>query len=141
MYKINKKKMFADVAEDMAIVINSETGIYYGINSFGSSVFEYLLKSVSISAILAAINKIQGVPDDMAQRLDTFIETLITKEILIESEDIVNMDVSINPELAITDDFKLELEEYSDAQELLLSDPIHDVDEEMGWQPILYKKE
>ena len=30
----------------------------------------------------------------------------------------------------------MKLSEYADAQEMLLADPIHDVDEEEGWQPI-----
>lgn len=31
-YNLNEAKMFSDIADGVAIVINSETGIYYGMN-------------------------------------------------------------------------------------------------------------
>jgi hypothetical protein len=31
--------------------------------------------------------------------------------------------------------FALEVEEYNDAQEMLLADPIHEVREDTGWKP------
>ena len=34
----------------------------------------------------------------------------------------------------------MKISEYADAQEMLLADPIHDVDEEEGWQPV-FKEE
>jgi len=144
MYQVNKNKMFVDIADNMAIIINSEIGIYYGVNNFGTSVFECLLKGASTTTILNSINKIQSVPADMAQRLDTFIETLTAKEILIEGADcppdaIVPDETSLNLEFAVADNFNLEVQEFYDARELLLADPIHDVDEEAGWQPILNK--
>jgi hypothetical protein len=39
-YKLNEDKMFADIADGVAIIINGETGIYYGMNEFGTSIFE-----------------------------------------------------------------------------------------------------
>ena len=31
-YQLNEAKMFADVTDGIAIIINSMTGIYYGMN-------------------------------------------------------------------------------------------------------------
>jgi len=138
MYSINKKKMFCDITDGLAIVINSESGIYYGINSFGTVVFEYLLKGSSPEAILKELNKLPNVPADMETRLNVFIKELITQEILVESATIEN-EISFKPEIAEADEYKLILAEYTDAQELLWADPIHDVDEELGWQPVMNK--
>ena len=43
MYKLNESKMFADVTNNVAIIINSETGIYYGINNCGSIIFQNII--------------------------------------------------------------------------------------------------
>jgi hypothetical protein len=151
MYQINKKKMFCDIADNFAIVINSETGIYYGINSFGTSVFEHLLKGAAPADILAELHTLDGVPSDMEQRLTDFVEELKNNEIIIDGTTTKNKiitskvesiapikpEIAINPELAEADEFILDVTEYSDAQELLLADPIHDVEEELGWQPVL----
>ena len=136
MYEVNNKKMFYDITDDFAIIINSETGIYYGVNSLGTQVFDFLIKGSSVEDILTALNNIPGVPADMDQRLAKFIEELKGKEIITEGPTVKN-DISINAELAANDKFELSVTEYADAQELLLADPIHDVEEEEGWQPIL----
>ena len=39
-YQLNEDKMFADITDNVAIVINSETGIYYGMNALATVVFE-----------------------------------------------------------------------------------------------------
>ena len=38
-YTLNNDKMFVDITDGIAIVINSETGIYYGMNALGTNVF------------------------------------------------------------------------------------------------------
>jgi hypothetical protein len=134
MYQINKKKMFVDIADDLAIIINSETGIYYGINNFGTTVFENIMQGADVDAILAELKKIPNIPADIAQRLTDFIADLESKEIII-ADKAKAFPVQIKADLAVADNFVLEVQEYADAQELLLADPIHDVDEELGWQP------
>jgi hypothetical protein len=140
MYEVNKK-MFCDIADDFAIVIDSDTGIYYGINNFGTSVFENLIKGSTVADVLDELNKIPGVPADIEQRLTTFIEKLREKKIIVDNGKTAKNEISINPELAIKDEFIFEVTGYADAQELLLADPIHDVEEALGWQPVLKDKE
>jgi hypothetical protein len=140
MYEVNKRKMFCDITDDFAIVINSETGIYYGINSFGTTVFENLIQGSVVADILAALNEIPGIPTDIEQRLTVFIDELKEKEIIV-SGPTAKREVNINAELAKADEFVFNLAEYADAQELLLADPIHDVEEELGWQPVLKDNE
>ena len=45
--KINDEKMFYDIADGQAIVINYLTGMYYGMSSLGSAVLDLILKGVS----------------------------------------------------------------------------------------------
>jgi hypothetical protein len=136
MYQVNPEKMFCDITDDFAIIINSETGIYYGINSFGTSVFENLIKGSAVPEILTELKKIPGIPADIEQRLVIFIEELKSKEIIVNGTAVKN-EIVINADLAVADEFVFSVSEYADAQELLLADPIHDVEEELGWQPIV----
>lgn len=54
-YVLNEEKMFADVTDGIAIIINSETGIYYGLNGFGTAVYENLMNGSSVAEILSAL--------------------------------------------------------------------------------------
>ena len=63
-YKLNEEKMFADVTDGIAIIINSETGIYYGLNALGSAVYENLVNGASVEDILTDTDEITDVSID-----------------------------------------------------------------------------
>jgi hypothetical protein len=132
-YKLNEEKMFCDIADGVAVIINSETGIYYGMNGFGTNVFENIINQVSMEDILAELKKIEA-PADMEKKLKSFINELIKKELVI-TDKAGKSKVKLDKKIAATDKFILEVTEYSDAQELLLADPIHDIKDETGWKP------
>ena len=137
-YKLNDTKMFADVTDGIAIIINSETGIYYGMNAFATKVYEYLADGVSAEKVVEAIKKIQNVPDYTVENFDLFIKILVSKEIMLPSDENNDIEVNFDSEMAREDKYAIELKEYNDAQELLLADPIHEVKEEEGWSPEKY---
>lgn len=133
-YVLNEEKMFADITDGIAIIINSETGIYYGMNAFGTAVFENIRDGVSTENVLSALKAIPGIPADIDLKLETFVNTMVKHELIIESE-LIDAKGEIDPEVAKADNYVLEVKEYNDAQELLLADPIHEVKEETGWAP------
>lgn len=133
-YVLNEAKMFSDIADGIAIVINSETGIYYGMNGLGTIVFDNLMSGASTESVLAALVALPGVPGDMEARLNTFVDKLKDFEIVLAGGD-GGAEVNLDAATAQEDEFTLMVEEYNDAQELLLADPIHEVKEDAGWQP------
>lgn len=133
-YVLNEGKMFADITDGIAIVINSETGIYYGMNAFGTAVFENIKDGVSTENALAAIKAIPGIPADIDKSFEAFINAMVEKELIVEGGS-GDAKAEIDPAVAKEDNFVLDVREYNDAQELLLADPIHEVKEETGWSP------
>ena len=139
MYKLNESKMFADVTNNIAIIINSETGIYYGINNCGSIIFQAIIDGCSVQSIIENLKKMENCPADIEQKLKAFTDELLQKEIIIEGEQ--SSKIPAFDETVIKQDkFEMKVSEYADAQEMLLADPIHDVDEKEGWQPV-FKEE
>ena len=139
-YALNETKMFMDVEDGVAIIINSETGIYYGFNAFGTSVLEALSQGADTEAVLNNILSLPNAPADLKDKFFAFVNELTENEILVEGP-AQSVDVAIKAE----DEFELSVTSYADAQEMLLADPIHEVKEEMGWTPekesIGYSKE
>ncbi len=130
-YVLNEEKMFADVTDGIAIIINSETGIYYGMNELATIVYENIINGAPAETILAALKSMQAAPANIEQEFNNFINAMLEKELILKSDDndgIANLPSTI-------EDFSLSLKEYNDAQELLLADPIHEVKEETGWSP------
>lgn len=131
MYKINEEKMFFDIADGQAVVINFVTGMYYGTSTLGSAVLEKIVNGAPVEKVLAALSSADGCPADMGDKLDGFIKALLDKEILVPG-DTDSQDVSFDKS-AFADGFELTLDEFAEVQDLLLADPIHDVDVEEGW--------
>ncbi len=143
-YVLNDSKMFADVTDGIAIIINSETGIYYGLNGLGTAVYENLMNGASSEKVLASLKSCNGAPTDIEARLNKFIDAMVGYELILKG-DVSDAEANIDANIAAEDNFEMEVSEYNDAQELLLADPIHEIKEETGWTPekesIGYSKE
>ncbi|MBO7071110.1 MAG: PqqD family protein [Bacteroidales bacterium] len=134
-YHLNDAKMFADVTDGIAIIINSLTGIYYGMNGLGTEMFDALLKGASEADILAAFKALPGAPDDCEARLQAFIDTLLGFEVIVPASTVSSAPVTLVEKDAVFDKFTPTCNEYNDVQELLFADPIHEVKEDEGWKP------
>ncbi len=134
-YQLNEAKMFADVTDGIAIIINSMTGVYYGMNGLGTGMFDALLKGSSVADVLAAFAALPGAPADCEARLQAFVETLKGFEIIVPAESESSAPVSLVLKDAVYDEFTPTCNEYNDVQELLFADPIHEVKEDEGWKP------
>ncbi len=139
MYKLNDSKMFADVTNNVAIIINASTGVYYGINNCGSLVFQAVINGYSVKTIVDSLKKIDDCPTNIDQKVQEFIKELLQKEIIIESET-NSSNPTFDESVIKKDNFEMKVSEYTDVQEMLLADPIHDIDEETGWQPLFKEK-
>ena len=120
-YKLNDARMFADVADNLAIIIDASSGIYFGMNGYGTGIFKNLLDGSSVDDVVAAAQQLPGAPEDVATSIQAFESTRPCE--LIEKD-------------AQYDQFVPTCNEYSDVQELLYADPIHEVDETEGWKPV-----
>ena len=127
--KINEEKMFYDIADGQAIVINYLTGMYYGMSSLGSAVLDLILKGISPAGIADEIRKKDGCPEEIGEKIDAFIKTLLEEEILIGSPDDEGTgEPAVIGDEAYADGFELTVDAYAEAQDLILADPVHEVD-------------
>ena len=134
-YQLNEAKMYADISEGTAIIINSVTGIYYGLNPFGTVIFDRILDGAAVEDIVSSVMRIPGAAEDFGKSLDAFVKSLLENEIVIPGNDKSPVTVPIDPEVAVADGFVPICTAYQDVQELLFADPIHEVEEDEGWKP------
>ena len=134
-YKLNEPKMLADITEGTAIVINSVTGIYYGMNFFGTAIYENLLAGCAIDDINTVVAALPGAPADVEEKIRAFVDKLIAFEIIVPDESSATKPAAIDPVIAEADSFTPACKDYKDIQELLFADPIHEVDADEGWRP------
>ena len=133
-YEINDSKIYCDVTDGIAVLIEVDTGTYYGLNPLTTNIFENILNSADTDELLNKLSLIKGYNNDIKDKYTNFIKQLINKGFLIESKkEGSKSNISFEEFTNDQDDFVLA--EFKDAAELLLADPIHQVKEEEGWSP------
>ena len=105
-YVLNEEKMFADVTDGIAIIINSETGIYYGLNGLGTNVYENLVNGVSTDKIIAGLKGIAGCPADIEDKFNSFIKAMKDFELIVEGGS-DSAEANINEEIAKEESFEM----------------------------------
>ena len=136
MYALNLPRMFYDMADNHAIIIDSGTGNYYLLNILASKVFWYLTRGATPSELDAALSKVPGCPEDIGKRIEDFCTQLVNEEILNIAEwEQFNGETDVG-DFWFSEGTEFKIDKYDDMADLIAADPIHDVDEEYGW-PVL----
>ena len=132
MYKLNEEKMFYDYADGQAVVINYQTGMYYGMNLLGSAILDRIIAGKNVDEILTAVKALPQCPPDIAERVHNFVAELLDKEIIVCGPSVSGGAEPLAKEIA-EDGFDLKLDMFAEMSDLLLADPVHDVDMNVGW--------
>lgn len=133
-YKVNDEKVFADVTDGIAILIEMESGMYYGMNLFTTAVFENIIGGADTEELLSALTKVKGYDEDIRSKCTEFIRELTEKEFIAENP-AATATVMLSFDEFPKEELDFVLSSFPDAYELLLADPIHQVKEEEGWKP------
>ncbi len=136
-------QVLREVISDEVVIINMISGSYYSLTEVGTVVWEMIeqgfRKEVMVNTLLL---QYEAEVDTIEESLTALIDSLITEN-LITSVDIPDESVSSTTEsqTELTAESNIAVKKlfappilgkYDDMQELLLVDPIHDVDES-GW--------
>jgi hypothetical protein len=132
-YKINTPAVISEPMEDDLVVINLDNGCYYCLNTTAALLWNQLEKGCSINRAARQTAQIYGNEEAMVLAdCASFIERLIKEQLIrvAEGEPTIN-GISFNQ----GQDKPYQMPnfvKYSDMQEMLLLDPIHEVSE-AGW--------
>jgi len=132
VYRVNAPHVISEVIDGEAIILNFESGCYYSLNESGMAVWQAIQDGCNQQAMLSALHqRYHDVGDEAASDLTEVLKLLELEQLIVPSDSLVVEGSSVH-EGATTAYMKPGLEKFTDLQELLLLDPIHDVDES-GW--------
>ena len=139
-YQVNSSKVVAETIDGEVVIVNLQKGDYYSLVKSGAQIWSKIEQNFSQSQILQQmIAEYDDSEENITKNVIGFIDILKKEElVLVETID-TNDEIDINSSGTQTNGTgKLEfdmptLEKYTDMEELLLLDPIHEVDEQEGW--------
>jgi len=131
-YRVNEPAVAFHEVDREIIIIHLESGYYYNLNAAGSSVWKLLAAGHEEKAILAAADDAKTPEKSLEVSLREFINTLREEDLLTESSR--DLPPDSHAPLSGWSDLPV-CSKFTDMQQLLLSDPVHDVDSK-GWPHI-----
>ena len=129
-FSINDKDICSENIDGEVIIINLTTGCYYSLVGSAAAVWRLVLAGWSAEEIAAQF--MQAAPEfaKIKAEIAAFLDYLLTEKILLTRSDSVREEVT---GLDRATSFSTPVaEKFTDMQELLLVDPIHEV-AEAGW--------
>jgi hypothetical protein len=134
-YRINTPRIVFEQIEEETILIDFDSGTYYSIGPIGSALIRLISTGMEETEIIACAQKqYAGSAEIIEKDVREFVAELKRESILIESEassPSVEKTCGEVPSMRIPFEVP-SLQKYTDMKDLLLLDPIHEVDE-MGW--------
>jgi hypothetical protein len=130
---VNASHVVHETIDGEAILIHLVTGTYYSLDGIGAEVWGALVEGADREALLAAgEERYEGDRGEVVQGLSGLVEKLLSEGLLIEGEpqlgsEPVRLPLGRVPFVAPV------LNTYTDMQEFMLVDPLHEVDEVAGW--------
>lgn len=125
-----------EIINNEVVAVNLDSGKYYSIKNTGAYIWGAIVSGHSLEKITSElILHYPGKSSLILTDVKQFVDRLINED-LIKISDKSEPDSQIGPS---TEGYESPtMEAYSDMQEILLLDPVHDVDES-GW-PITHKQ-
>ena len=125
--------VYETFADQETAIINLKTGNYYSLNVSGAKVWEKLASNVDVSQITMELESLHdGNPEFIHNCIQNFISNLRNEDLLVEFKETKEKIPPARAFEQVSEKTPFEppiIEGYTDMQELLLLDPIHDVDE------------
>jgi Coenzyme PQQ synthesis protein D (PqqD) len=135
VYEIAGANIVFEVFDGEVVLVNLDSGKYYSIRNTGAYVWNNLVKHCAIDKVIANLD--QSYPEhalSINDDVNNFVGFL-KEEGLIKKSAVAAADELIAPPVGAY--ASPTAEAFSDMQEILLLDPVHDVDES-GW-PVAQK--
>jgi coenzyme PQQ synthesis protein D (PqqD) len=137
-FRVNAPQVIHESIDGEVIIINLETGNYYSVKGSGARVWDAIQAAPATSAgtIVDALAPTYDAPrEELEPAIDSFVRELLDEGLLAEAAgSAVAQAASVAPagDAAGRVSEAPRLEKYTDMQDLVLLDPVHEVDEQ-GW--------
>ena len=135
LFRINAPDVINEVIDGEAIILHLGTGRYYSARGCGAQLWSWLSTSVPVSVAVELLERTYDADRSAIERaVDEFIAQLEEGGLLVEASG----PAAEASDIAIGNGTKLPFEPpavecYTDLQDLLLLDPVHEVSAEKGW--------
>ena len=136
-YRINRPNVVYETFDDEIVIINLDSGNYYSLDKAGADIWDFIERGAAISEIVEGIinryksSKLDNIKNAVNQSITELEkEGLIVPNKTEKSENRKSSSIQVKAQLKTEKLIfkKPVLEKFTDMQDFLLVDPIHEID-------------
>ena len=136
-FKICGPNVINETMDGESVIINLNTGFYYSLDQVGAEIWEAIQHQSTVGDIIANLmNRYSGQNGDVTDAVSELTDELVKEGLVVQvpegEPNTTPMTPSSSPASQKSNFVKPKLQKFGDMKDLLLLDPIHEVDEE-GW--------
>jgi Coenzyme PQQ synthesis protein D (PqqD) len=139
VFRINSPQVVSETIDGEVVIVNLDKGIYYSLLKTGADVWSRIERQLDRHQLIQEVARsYDGSVEEIAIAIDEFIANLLAEELIVVDPQARVANSANSPEILEiqTDKPRFEkplLEKFTDMEDLLLLDPIHEVDVNAGW--------
>ncbi len=138
-YKVNKADVVFEKFDDEVVIINLDSGNYYSLEEIGFDIWSLIENGASLDTIVEGVMSQydSGNAEEINRLVSQFVAELREEGLIISDETLKNKGVKIPDNQTerkatlkkpLSNLNKMVLQKYTDMQDFLLVDPIHEVE-------------
>jgi len=135
-YMPRRPNIISDMIDDEVVIINLASGAYYSLDRCGSVVWQALDAGFTVGQVIEQVKQgYEGQPEAMAQAVEQLVAQLADEGLMTARPANGASVGGLLPPAPAADRLPFVppmLQRYDDMQDLILLDPIHEVDDS-GW--------
>ena len=137
-FKLNGPNVVHETIDGETVVINLDSGNYYSLQLAGAEIWDLIVRGATVGQINQYIGlRYDGASESIEQGVSDLVSELQRQELIVPlpvSEASSALSFEDPKSAGEKPAFKTPaLEQFTDMKDLLLLDPVHEVDEEVGW--------
>ncbi len=137
LLKVNEPNVVHETIDGETILLDLNSGNYFSLDGPGAIIWDYIAKKGDRKKVIALMTgENTKLKEEIEITVMAFVAELINENLLVKATDELPPDDTSEIEEQLKKSAKNftapKVNKYSDMQDLLLLDPIHDVDEK-GW--------
>lgn len=133
-FRVNNPEVVSELIDGEVVMINLANGNYYSLKGFGAVVWSYLERGVSSEQLLELLPaRFDASREDVVDAAEQLVRSLREEHLIVDDETAVPAADALEIPAGSKEPFEsISLETHRDMQDLILLDPVHEVDER-GW--------
>jgi len=141
-YRVNSPQVITETIDGEAIMIHLATGSYYTLDAVGGDIWAMLGAAVPEGVILSELGtRYAGSQDEIRLGVQALLSELVAEDLIVPSDGDVPVGAPPAPSGPTQAPFRPPvLQKFTDMQDLILLDPVHQVDAR-GWPNALAGEE